>query len=274
MQNEIALSTSNTALAATGKKTYDMAAKQFASWLGERPITEATLREYFRELEQTRRPATVNLYKAAIKASLKRAAGRNASAHALAALDELFRDIKSAKIDYSVHEDETLKKSEVLKLAKKAPPRIGALAAFLFASGLRISEALNIRLDDIAEAGETCKIRVLGKGKKERVVFVDKATVQRVEKAFASKTWLFENKRGSKYSRQYFDRELRKAAAKILGKVFGCHTLRHSHATALIQAGESLKAVSRNLGHADPGFTAKCYVHDTVSESAILALGV
>jgi integrase len=41
----------------------------------------------------------------------------------------------------------------------------------------------------------------------------------------------------------------------------GCHALRHFYASTLLDAGESIKAVSEYLGHADPGFTLKVYTH-------------
>jgi integrase len=41
----------------------------------------------------------------------------------------------------------------------------------------------------------------------------------------------------------------------------GCHALRHFHASTLLDAGESIKAVSQYLGHADAGFTLRTYTH-------------
>ena len=41
----------------------------------------------------------------------------------------------------------------------------------------------------------------------------------------------------------------------------GCHALRHFYASALLDAGESIKALSEYLGHADPGFTLRTYTH-------------
>lgn len=263
-----------TDLALTGQKTYDQITKQFVDWLGNRQLSEAELKQYFSELSENKRPATVALYRAALKAAIKKAAGQNASAQSLSAIDAFFRSIKVPKIDRTVYPDEVLTADEVRSLVANAPKRISALIGFLYVSGLRISEALSVRLADCKKTGELVKIRVLGKGRKERTVFVSEKVYKKAVDAFSSKTFLFENRKGKRYSRQYFDREIRNAGSRILGKAFGAHTLRHSHATSLLKSGESLKAVSKNLGHSDPGFTAKVYIHDTVSETAICKLSL
>jgi integrase len=66
-------------------------------------------------------------------------------------------------------------------------------------------------------------------------------------------------------NRNYFNRLIWKPALKTAGvaaiRENGCHALRHFYASVLLDAGESIKAVSEYLGHSDPGFTLRVYTH-------------
>lgn len=66
-------------------------------------------------------------------------------------------------------------------------------------------------------------------------------------------------------NRNYFNSKIWKAALVKVGieptRDNGCHALRHFYGSVLIDGGESIKAVSEYLGHSDPGFTLKTYVH-------------
>lgn len=66
-------------------------------------------------------------------------------------------------------------------------------------------------------------------------------------------------------NRNYFNRLVWKpalrAASVAATRDNGCHALRHFYASVLLDAGESIKAVSDYLGHSDPGFTLRVYTH-------------
>ena len=66
-------------------------------------------------------------------------------------------------------------------------------------------------------------------------------------------------------ARTYFSSRVWKPALKRCGiepsRQNGCHALRHRYASVLLDAGESIKAVSEYLGHSDPGFTLRVYTH-------------
>ncbi len=130
-----------------------------------------------------------------------------------------------------------------------------ALILFLYASGCRISEALSIKRDDIAEGW--LKIRY-AKGEKERMVPLAPLAIEALEQYLSctdiqsSDVWL--NYRGGVLSRI--------SAYKIVKKYLGVspHVLRHSFASALIMGGADLRVVQELLGHSSL-ITTQIYTH-------------
>lgn len=128
----------------------------------------------------------------------------------------------------------------------------------LYASGIRVSELINLRLESVDLNG--LWIRVVGKGGKERIVPINENTKRLLEYYieerniyFANKTVsseLFLNKNGKKISRVSVWKDIKKVA-KMLGikKNIYPHIFRHSFATHLLQNGADLKSISDMLGH-------------------------
>lgn len=145
-----------------------------------------------------------------------------------------------------------------------------ALLEFLYATGLRVSELVNIKLSDIFAKDEF--IRVFGKGGKERIVpigqsalyWVDVYVVQvrtRLAAPGLAGDILFLNRFGKKLSRQSVWKLIKKYALQSgIKKFISPHTLRHSFATHLIEAGADLRAVQEMLGHTDIS-TTQIYTH-------------
>ncbi len=138
----------------------------------------------------------------------------------------------------------------------------------LYASGLRISELVSIDLDDIELRARLVKVR--GKGAKERIVpFGSKAAdairnYLGVRQPAEEEDALFLNHRGQRITarsvRRLFDRYVR--AASLRAGV-SPHTLRHSFATHLLNAGADLRAIQELLGHASLSTTQKyTHLHD------------
>lgn len=139
-----------------------------------------------------------------------------------------------------------------------------ALLELLYATGARISEAVGLDVDDVADLADpsTAYVRLFGKGSKERLVPVGSyaaAAVQaylvRGRPALAGKGKssgaLLLNVRGSRLSRQSAWQVLRNAAEKIgLAEHVSPHTLRHSFATHLLEGGADVRSVQELLGHA------------------------
>ena len=76
---------------------------------------------------------------------------------------------------------------------------------------------------------------------------------------------LLTTREGGALNRNYFNSSLWRKAQKTASveptRENGCHALRHWYASLLLDAGESIRAVSEYLGHSDPGFTLRTYTH-------------
>ena len=135
----------------------------------------------------------------------------------------------------------------------------------LYASGLRISELVGIDIDDIELRARLVKVR--GKGSKERIVpFGSKAeeavrAYLAVREGDAEENALFLNYRGARITtrsvRRLFEGYLRDASLRA---GISPHTMRHSFATHLLNAGADLRGIQELLGHASLSTTQK-YTH-------------
>lgn len=144
-----------------------------------------------------------------------------------------------------------------------------AMLELMYSSGLRVSELLNLEVNNIDFNMNL--VRVYGKGSKERIVPIDDiATTYLYEYINVYRNTLLKNKesdilflnsRGSKLSRQGFFKIL-KEIAKLKGikKELSPHTLRHSFATHLLNNGADLRSIQTMLGHENIE-TTQIYTH-------------
>lgn len=140
-----------------------------------------------------------------------------------------------------------------------------AFLELLYASGLRISELVGIDIDDIELRARLVKVR--GKGSKERIVPFGGKAEDAVRAWMAARVAaddehaLFVNYRGNRITtrsvRRLFDRYVRDAALRA---GISPHTMRHSFATHLLNAGADLRGIQELLGHASLSTTQK-YTH-------------
>jgi integrase/recombinase XerD len=128
----------------------------------------------------------------------------------------------------------------------------------LYSSGLRVSELISLKLEDInLEAGF---LRVLGKGSKERIVPVNLRSIERMKKYISLQrlvilkkkrsSYLFVTNRGKPMTRQRLWQTIKKCGRE-LGIEISPHTMRHSFATHLLEGGADLRSLQKMLGHAD-----------------------
>ena len=147
-----------------------------------------------------------------------------------------------------------------------------AMMELMYASGLRVSELINVKFSDIDY--KHAFVKVIGKGNKERVVPIGEYALHYIslyyENTYPSlnlkkSPCLFLNKKGDKITRQAFFLSVKEYAKKIsLQYEVSPHTLRHSFATHLLEGGASLRVVQDLLGHANIG-TTQIYTHISTS---------
>ena len=143
-----------------------------------------------------------------------------------------------------------------------------AMIELLYATGLRVSELVSVRLNDLDLEARVLLAR--GKGGKERLVPVGVPAAEAVKAYLAVRervlrgrrsTDLFVSPRGRRLTRQGFAKLLlRYARAAGIRRRISPHKLRHSFATHLLEGGADLRAVQAMLGHADVS-TTQIYTH-------------
>jgi integrase/recombinase XerD len=151
-----------------------------------------------------------------------------------------------------------------------------ALLELLYAAGLRISELVDLDIDDVDLAART--VRCVGKGDKERVVPMGRVAQQAVEAWLVRgrptmhprSPALLTNRRGGRLTRQGGWKILKKhAEAAGLSDAVSPHTLRHSFATHLLDNGADVRVVQELLGHASVNTTQ---VYTLVSRTRLRAV--
>ncbi len=150
---------------------------------------------------------------------------------------------------------------------KELSPRDSAVLELLYSSGMRVSELVSLDVDQV-----DCRsgiVRIMGKGSKERLVPVGsyaRSALEeyvRVRRAKPGERALFVNRFGGRLT----DRSVRRIVSKyamglgLAGKV-SPHTLRHSFATHMLDAGCDLRTLQEMLGHSSLS-TTQIYTHVT-----------
>ncbi|PYM35442.1 MAG: tyrosine recombinase XerC [Candidatus Rokuibacteriota bacterium] len=160
--------------------------------------------------------------------------------------------------------DEATALVEGKALRGAARPRDLAILELLYASGLRVSELAALTLDAVDRAGRT--VRVLGKGRKERIVPFGASAARALEAYLADRAAtrrgpLFTNHRGGRLTPRAIHAIVRRSAvAAGIARRVSPHTLRHTFATHLLDAGADLRAIQEFLGHSRLSTTQR-YTH-------------
>lgn len=158
---------------------------------------------------------------------------------------------------------------EIIKKSLERTDFIGRrntlLLELLYSSGIRISEALNIKIKDINMSDKS--IRILGKGSKMRIVYFGEYAKEYLEEYLkvrnSSLEYLFLNKNNTLLTRrgaEYIISNLVKTS--LLKKKVTPHTFRHSYATEMLNNGADIRSVQELLGHSSLSTTG-IYTHVT-----------
>ncbi len=176
----------------------------------------------------------------------------------------------------TVHPPEVLSISEINKILEQPNTktllglRDKAMLEFAYATGVRVSELINLKTNDLFLEEEV--VRVFGKGSKERLVPIGSHAIYWVDqylvkvrpvlaKKLISGNFLFLNSRGGKLSRMGFFKILRQYVQdSSIDKNVHPHTIRHSFATHLLERGADIRVVQELLGHSKIS-TTQIYTH-------------
>ena len=145
-----------------------------------------------------------------------------------------------------------------------------AMLELLFSTGIRISELINLKIQDVDLINNV--IKVLGKGSKERIIPIDDIATKHLTnyinnyrypllKKNTNIDYLFINNLGNKISRVGFFKFIKKEAVRAnIKKDISPHTIRHTFATILLKNGADLRVIQELLGHSDIK-TTQIYTH-------------
>ena len=144
-----------------------------------------------------------------------------------------------------------------------------AMLELLYSTGLRVSELVNLELSNIDL--ESCTLKTIGKGNKERIIPISDYALYYVEKYINEyrgsmlkkgvNNYVFINNHGNVMTRQGFFKIIKKLASeKDIKTPISPHTLRHSFATHLLDYGADLRSIQEMLGHSNLS-TTQIYTH-------------
>ena len=135
------------------------------------------------------------------------------------------------------------------------------MIALLYESGARVSELVNLTVSNLFLIGESPYIKILGKGNKERIVYINNDVVTMINEYMAKfkieNRWLFLNNSGDKFSRFGINKLIekyveisKKECPTLVNKTISPHSFRHSKAVHMLLNNTAIPIIQRFLGHA------------------------
>ncbi|MDX2413984.1 MAG: site-specific integrase [Bacteroidales bacterium] len=157
-----------------------------------------------------------------------------------------------------------LSKDEVLKILNSTNNlKHRTVLTTIYSGGLRRSELINLKVEDIDSGRKLIKI-CASKGKKDRYTLLSDTLLLLLREyynEYRPKIWLFEGMSGNQYSATSIENVFRKAVRNAgIKKYVTPHSLRHSFATHLLEQGTNLRYIQEILGHQDSK-TTEIYTH-------------
>lgn len=259
-------------LAKATQTSYQQDLITFSAWLAARkrrtfPEEFSTIQSFLKEQNATKAPASVSRMISALRKFYRFLLREGAiSADPMTKIDTPKR---------AQHLPATLSSQEVDALMAKPDTdkplglRDRAIFELMYATGLRVSEVVDLRLDQLHLAMNL--LQVTGKGDKERLVPISPQATQWVDRYLqearpkllkrVQPKNVFVNFHGGPMTRQGIWKNLKAYIASIgIEKDVTPHTLRHSFATRLLENGADLRVVQELLGHSDIS-TTQIYTH-------------
>lgn len=242
---------------------YDRILTLFGNWKGNDDVNTSSqeLLAFFTELnvKKNLKPASLHQYEACISSFYK-----------FLVLQEIIEKNPMDRIDRPKVKNQQLKSlhhGEVMELVDNLQKEIknpvySLIVRTIYATGLRISELCNLKIENIDFKDET--ITIIGKGNKVRTVCCEPQTLQMIKEHVAPRTsgYVFEGRsKEGNMSRQSIERIFKENAPSGITP----HKIRHSFATELYKASHDLTAVQTSLGHSSIQ-TTQIYLHNNMDE--------
>ncbi len=165
---------------------------------------------------------------------------------------------------------EVLNKKDVLKIIETAKNPVHRLIIkFLYSSGLRVSEIINLKPKDIDIERKIIVVRQ-SKGAKDRITLLSNSLKEPLLKHLLENTpknYLFESNRNKKYSKRTIEEIVANNSLRAIKRKIKPHTLRHSFATHLLEQGIDIRYIQKLLGHKNLR-TTQIYTHIANSDIA------
>ena len=249
-------------------KAYEADISSFFQWLDNKDLKYKNLQEdhinqYISFLFQRKmRSSSVNRKISSIKSFYIFLVKRNFVKNS--PLNDLVTPKQEKYLPESMSEAEVDKLLNSPDVANKIENRDKAMIEMLYATGMRISELVNLKITDVDM--KRCVVKVFGKGSKERLVPFGEKALDSLrsylnEREQSSSKEIFLSNRGKKMTRVAFWQRVKVYLIREnLKNSISPHTLRHAFATHLLNRGADLRSVQLLLGHSDLS-TTQIYTH-------------
>mgnify|MGYP001435031759 FL=1 len=249
-------------------KAYEADISSFLQWLDNKDLKYNNLKEqhinqYISFLFQRKmKSASVNRKISSIKSFYIFLVKRNFVKNS--PLNDLVTPKQEKYLPESMSEAEVDKLLNSPDVSNKIENRDKAMIEMLYATGMRISELVNLKITDVDM--KRCVVKVFGKGSKERLVPFGETALDSLrsylnEREQSSSKEIFLSNRGKKMTRVAFWQRVKVYLIREnLKNSISPHTLRHAFATHLLNRGADLRSVQLLLGHSDLS-TTQIYTH-------------
>ena len=229
------------------REAYNIYVKDFLLLAKKKPedVERADVITYLAELKEKRNAANNTM-------SLALAALRYLFGHIVH--KDVFGDIKNPKKGNKL--PTVLNIDEVRSLIKATPfGRDRLIVEFLYSSGVRVSESVSMKVNDLNLKERIAQVRG-GKGNKDRIIILSHNWISDLKRYLKRKKiqseFVFSKKNGKQISTDTVQRIIREAAQKAgIPKKITPHSLRHSFATHLLDSGENIRKIQELLGHSN-----------------------
>lgn len=235
-------------------KSYLYYVEKYLNYSKTYGINEESAKDYLRKQLETKNPSTISLISSAIQF--------------------LFKEILKQNINFvKPKKNKTLPNilniEEIKKLIEATQnPKHKLIIKLLYGTGLRVSEIINLKKEDINFGEGLIKVN-LGKGKKDRFVKLPETILEELTNfsKIGDSKYLFESQKGGKLTAKTIQLILSNNAKKagIKKRVYP-HLLRHSFATHLLEQGTDLRIIQKLLGHSSIKTTQ---IYTQISQASI-----